>query len=139
MRRRTSPPLYGATEAHPGRGTPFPRTARLSMIAAAGALVDPDSPGNTTPPRSLDDRFRVLSEAMGSFARATSDPRGLLRTVARAFVELLESPCAVLVLSEDRRRLELGALDHPDRALIGVAHATLGSAPLRVPRLPLLR
>jgi two-component system cell cycle sensor histidine kinase/response regulator CckA len=107
--------------------------------APAGVLVTSETPGSTESPRTLDDRFRALSEAMGSFARATSDPRGLLRTVARAFVELLEAPCVVLVLSDDRRRLELGAVDHPDRALIGLVRAAFESAPLRLARQPLLR
>jgi two-component system cell cycle sensor histidine kinase/response regulator CckA len=93
--------------------------------------VDP----STDARRTLDDRFRALSEAMGSFARATADAPDLLRTITRTFVELLEAPCAVLLLSDDQRSLELGALDHPDPTLAADVRRVLDEAPLRLPLL----
>jgi PAS domain S-box-containing protein len=64
--------------------------------------------------RRLEDRLRILSEAMGSFAEATADPQRLLDTVARRVAEVVKDYCIVQLLSDDGKALTPAAVFDPD-------------------------
>ncbi len=59
--------------------------------------------------QGLEQRLRVLSEAMLAFAEATDDPQRLLDTVARRVAEVVTDLCVVLLASDDGRALRLAA------------------------------
>ncbi len=79
------------------------------------ADVGTSSSKNRSPPaRRRKDRLRVLAEAMGAFAEATSDAQRLLETVARRVAEVVKDYCIVLLLSDDGLTLIPAAAFDPD-------------------------
>jgi PAS domain S-box-containing protein len=64
--------------------------------------------------RRLEERLRVLSEAMHAFGEATTDSQRLLDTVARRVAEVVKDYCLVLLLSEDGLALTPAAVFDPD-------------------------
>jgi PAS domain S-box-containing protein len=64
--------------------------------------------------RRLEERLRVLSEAMRAFADATGDPQRLLDAVAQRVAEVVKDFCLVLLVSADGRALTPAAAFDPD-------------------------
>jgi two-component system cell cycle sensor histidine kinase/response regulator CckA len=64
--------------------------------------------------RRLEERLRVLSEAMRAFADATGDPQRLLDAVAQRVAEVVKDFCLVLLVSVDGRALIPAAAFDPD-------------------------
>jgi len=64
--------------------------------------------------RRLEERLRVLSEAMHAFGEATTDSQRLLDTVARQVAEVVKDFCVVLLLSDDGLALVPAAVFDPD-------------------------
>lgn len=75
--------------------------------------------------RRLEDRLRILSEAMGSFAEATTDPQRLLDTVARRVAEAVKDYCIVQLLSDDGKALTPAAAFDPDPEALRQLNAAL--------------
>lgn len=72
--------------------------------------------------RRLEERLSILSQAMLAFAEATTDPQGLLDTVARRVGEVIEGLCFVLTLSEDGKTLLPAAVFDRDPQVLRLAH-----------------
>ncbi len=72
------------------------------------------SEGDTEKCRRLAERLRVLSEAMRTFAEATTDWQYLLDTVARRVAEVIKDYCVVTLLSEDGQMLAPVSVFDPD-------------------------
>jgi PAS domain S-box-containing protein len=70
---------------------------------------------------------RVLSTAMTEFADATSDYARLVQAVARNVASGIGDTCIVLLLSADKGRLELVAVDDADPRVAGDFSALLAS------------
>jgi GAF domain-containing protein len=74
--------------------------------------------------RRLEERLRVLSEAMCVFAEATTDWQTLLDTVARRIAEVIKDYCIVQLLSDDGQTLTpVAAFDPDPEALRGLRDA----------------
>src|SRR5580704_1641508 len=94
----------------PGRG---PRTLECAAIRG-GSMEIQSSHDATEQCRRLEDRLRVLSEATRAFAEATTDPQGVIETVARRVAEVVKDYCVVLLLSDDGKTLIPAAVFDPD-------------------------
>ncbi len=78
-------------------------------------------------------RLEVLSAASRAFSEhAAADVPHLLDVVARQLSEGFADGCAVFLVSDDARTLELGGIRHRDPELFEVLHRALGDTPMRV-------
>ena len=77
-------------------------------------MDESSSQGTARQCRRLEERLRVLSEAMHAFGEATTDSQRLLDTVARRVAEVVKDYCVVLLLSDDGLALRPAAVFDPD-------------------------
>jgi PAS domain S-box-containing protein len=70
----------------------------------------------------VEERLRILSEAMRLFTEATTDLQGLLDTVARRVAEVVKDTCIVRLLSDDGRTLLLAAAFDSDPEALRQVH-----------------
>ncbi len=81
-----------------------------------GGRVDSDASGREW---SVEERLRLLSEAMRDFAEATAGPQQVLDGVARRVATVVKGACVVLLVSDDGRRLVPGAVHCEDVRALG--------------------
>ncbi|HTB59402.1 MAG TPA: PAS domain S-box protein [Polyangia bacterium] len=88
--------------------------------------------------RRLEERLRVLSEAMRAFSETASDSQRLLDTVALRVAEVVKDQCVVLLLSDDGETLTPAAMYDPDPEVLSGLRDAL-HAPFRLEEYPITR
>ncbi|HEX3904025.1 MAG TPA: GAF domain-containing protein, partial [Polyangia bacterium] len=88
--------------------------------------------------RRLEERLRVLSEAMRTFSQTAADSQQLLDTVARRVAEVVKDQCVVMLLSDDGQTLTPAAMFDPDPEVLSGLHDALDE-PFRLEEYPITR
>lgn len=86
-----------------------------------------------------EERLRVLTAAMRTFAQATSDLDQLLAAVARNVAEVLRDSCVLLALSEDGTKLVPRGAHAVDDFALARVHALLDAEPFLLETHPAAR
>ena len=88
--------------------------------------------------RDAEDRLRVLSDVMRSFADATGDLDRLLHVIASRVSGAVADSCRVLLTSDDGKAIILGSFASVDETLASRMGGPLGKYPLELAKFPVL-